>query len=417
MPRHERRVVVTGLGLVTPLGLGTADNWEALMRGRSGIAPITRFDASSYPCRIAGEVRDFDPARFIERKEVKRTDRFAQFALAAAQMAIDDSGLPIDDDSRDRIGVILGVGMGGIDTIEEQLEGFFATGPRKLSPFFIPRLIANMAPGLVAMRFGVRGTNFAIVSACASGTHAIGEAFRAVRFGFQDAVLTGGSEACVSPTALGGFAAMRALSTRNDEPERASRPFDRNRDGFVVGEGAGVLVLESAEAAVRRGARIYGEVVGYGSTADAHHITAPAPAGDGAVRCMREAMADAGVRPEDVDYVNAHGTSTPQNDATETTAIRRVFGEHADRLMVSSTKSQTGHLLGAAGGVEAAYTLLALTHGVAPATMNYEEPDPECDLDYVPNEPRRAPLRVALSNSFGFGGANACLVLRRWGGA
>jgi 3-oxoacyl-[acyl-carrier-protein] synthase II len=417
MPRHERRVVVTGLGLVTPLGLGTAENWDSLMSGRSGIGPITRFDASTFPARIAAEVKDFDPARFMDRKEVKRTDRFVQYALAAAQMAVDDATLAVDDDNRDRTGVVLGVGMGGIETIEENLQAFFEGGVRKISPFFIPRLIANMAPGQIAMRFGVRGTNFATVSACASGTHAVGEAFRAIRLGYQEIMITGGAEACVTPTGVGGFAAMRALSTCNEEPERASRPFDKGRDGFVVGEGAGILILEEAEAARRRGVHIYAEIVGYGSTADAYHITSPSPAGEGASRCMSEALADANLRASDVDYVNAHGTSTPANDATETQALKNVFGEHARRLAISSTKSQTGHLLGGAGGVEAAYTALALHHGVAPATMNYDEPDPECDLDYVPNRPRAMAMRVALSNSFGFGGANACVLLRRWDGS
>jgi len=410
-------VVVTGIGLVTPLGLGTAQNWDSLMRGTSGVGPITRFDTANFPVRIAAEVHDFDPGQFIERKEVKRTDRFVQYALAAAQLAMDESQLPVTDGTRDRIGVILGIGMGGIETIEEQLHSYFEGGPRKISPFFIPRLIANMAPGQVAMRFGVRGTNFAAVSACASATHAIGEAMRAIRLGYADSMITGGAEACVTPTGVGGFAAMRALSTRNEEPQRASRPFDKGRDGFVVGEGAGVLILEEADAAVRRGVKIYAEVVGYGSTSDAYHMTSPSPEGEGAARCMREVLADAGLQPTDVDYVNAHGTSTPANDATETQALKHVFGEHAARLLVSSTKSQTGHLLGGAGGVEAAYSALALQHGVAPATMNYEEPDPECDLDYVPNQARRADLEVALSNSFGFGGANACILLRRWAGS
>jgi 3-oxoacyl-[acyl-carrier-protein] synthase II len=414
MLRQDRRVVVTGLGLVTPLGIGIAENWEALMTSRSGVGPISRFDASALPVRIAAEVRNFDPARFIERKEIKRTDRFVQYALAAAQLGVDDAELPIDDATRDRIGVVLGVGMGGIETIEEQLAAYFEGGFRKLSPFFVPRLIANMAPGQIAMHFGVRATNYATVSACASSGHSIGEAFRAIRHGYADAVIAGGTEACVTPTGVGGFAAMRALSTRNDEPERASRPFEKHRDGFVIGEGAGILILEDADRARHRGARIYAEVIGYGSTADAHHITAPAPAGEGAVRCMLEALTDAQVQPTDVDYVNAHGTSTPANDITETVALKRVFGEHAGRLLVSSTKSQTGHLLGGAGGVEAAYTALALERGVAPATINFEERDPECDLDYVPNEPRRAPLRIALSNSFGFGGANACILMRRW---
>ncbi len=413
MRRDGRRVVITGIGLVTPLGTGVEENWEGLLSGRSGIGPITRFDASEFPVRIAGEVKSFDAARYVERRDLRKMDRFIHYALGAAQIAVEDAALSIGD-QEDRIGVIVGVGLGGIETIEEYLKMFFESGLKKVTPFFVPRLIANMASAHIAMRFGLRGPNFAAVSACASGAHAVGEAFRMIRDGYQDVMITGGAEACVTPMGIGGFAVMRALSTRNDEPERASRPFDRGRDGFVVGEGAGVLVLETASAALARGAKIYAEVIGYGATADAYHITAPAPEGEGAARCMRLALEDAGLQPEDVEYINAHGTSTPYNDVNETQAIKKVFGEHAYRLAVSSTKSQIGHLLGAAGGVEAAYTALSLQRGVIPPTINYEEPDPECDLDYVPNRARVAPIRIALSNSFGFGGTNACLALRRW---
>jgi len=413
MRRDGRRVVITGIGLVTPLGTGVEENWEGLISGRSGIGPITRFDASDYPVRIAGEVKSFDVSRYVERRDLKKMDRFIHYALGAAQIAVEDAALPIGD-REDRIGVIVGVGIGGIETIEEYLKVFYESGLKKVTPFFVPRLIANMASAHIAMRFGLRGPNFAAVSACASGAHAVGEAFRLIRDGYQDVMITGGAEACVTPLGIAGFAVMRALSMRNDEPEKASRPFDKGRDGFVVGEGAGVLVLETATAALARGARIYAEVIGYGATADAYHITAPAPEGEGAARCMRLALEDAGLRPEEVDYINAHGTSTPYNDVNETQAIKKVFGEHAFRLAVSSTKSQIGHLLGAAGGVEAAYTALSLSRGVIPPTINYEEPDPECDLDYVPNQARKAPIRVALSNSFGFGGTNACLALRRW---
>ena len=412
MGRTERRVVVTGLGLVTPLGNDAEGNWRNLLAGRSGISAITRFDASVLPVRIAGEVHGFDPLTFIEKKDVKKMDPFTQYAVAAAQMAVDDAKFRIDAAHAERVGVLLGVGMGGIATIEDCLRQFFEFGIKKVTPFFIPRLIANMAPAQIAMRFGAKGVNYVATSACASSGHAIGEAYRLVRFGFQDAMLAGGAEAAVTPMGVGGFAVMRALSTRNDAPERASRPFDRERDGFVVGEGAGMLVLESRDAAIERGARIYGEIVGYGANADAYHITTPAPDGDGAARCMRLALEDAGVAPSDVDYVNAHGTSTPYNDVNETQAIKRVFGEHGGRLAISSTKSMTGHLLGAAGAIEAAYTLLTCYHSVIPPTINYEHPDPECDLDYVPNVARPATVRVALSNSFGFGGTNACLAMR-----
>jgi 3-oxoacyl-[acyl-carrier-protein] synthase II len=412
----KRRVVITGLGVVSPLGCGTEKNWEALLAGRSGIGPITQFDASTFSTRIAGEVRDFDPADWLEKKEIKKVDRFVQFSIAAAQMAVDDARLSATVDERERIGVALGVGMGGIATIEEYHRILLESGVRRLTPFLIPRLIANIAPGHIAIRFGFTGENIAVSSACASGGHAVGEAYRRICFGLQDAVVTGGAEAAITPLGVGGFQAMRALSSRNDEPERASRPFDRSRDGFVMGEGAGVLILESLERATQRGARIYAEVAGYGANADAFHITSPAPEGRSAARCMQLALQDGGIDPLDVDYVNAHGTSTPYNDVCETQAIKLVFGEHAARLAVSSTKSMTGHLLGGAGGIEAVYTALALARGEIPPTINYEEPDPECDLDYVPNQPRKMNVRVALSNSFGFGGTNACLALRRWEG-
>jgi 3-oxoacyl-[acyl-carrier-protein] synthase II len=414
MSRPDRRVVITGIGLVTPLGSNTEKNWQALLAGRSGVGPITLFDASDFPVRIAAEVGDFDPYAYLEKRELRKTDRFTQFAIAAAQMAKDDSGLTIDDGDADRVGVIVGVGMGGIQTIEEYHAAFLEAGLRKLSPFFIPRLIANIAPGQIAIRFGCKGVNYTTTSACASGGHAIGEAYRLVRFGYQDAVLAGGAEAAVTPLGVGGFAVMRALSTRNDEPTRASRPFDRGRDGFVVGEGAGLVVIESLEHALARGARIYAEIVGYGANADAFHITSPAPEGKTAARCMQLALEDGGISPMEVDYINAHGTSTPYNDTNETQAVKRLLGEHAARVAISSTKSMTGHLLGAAGGVEIAYTALAIFHGVIPPTINYEEADPDCDLDYVPNQARPARIRVALSNSFGFGGTNACVALRNW---
>ena len=413
MMRTERRVVVTGIGLLTPLGNDTATNWRNVIAGRSGIATISRFDASALPVRIAGEVRNFDPATFIEKRDVKKMDPFTHYALAAAQMAADDAQLRIEACGADRVGVVLGVGMGGISTIEEYHEHFLESGMKKVTPFFIPRLVVNMAPGQIAIRFGAKGVNYAAASACASGAHAIGEAYRLIRFGFQDVMITGGTEAAVTPMGVAGFAVMRALSTRNDEPQRASRPFDRQRDGFVIAEGAGILILESREAALARGAHIYAEIIGYGANADAYHITAPSPEGDGAARCMRLALDDAGLEPEEVGYINAHGTSTPYNDVNETQAIKHVFGAHAARLAVSSTKSMTGHLLGAAGAVEAAFTSLALSAGILPPTINYEFPDPECDLDYVPNQARERTVDVALSNSFGFGGTNACLVFRR----
>jgi 3-oxoacyl-[acyl-carrier-protein] synthase II len=413
MGHANRRVVITGLGLVTPLGNDVASNWRKLLAGQSGIGPVTCFDAAPLPVRIAGEVRNFDPALYVEKRDLKKVDPFTLYAIAATQMALDDAGLKIDAGIAERVGVIVGVGMGGIATIEEGHQLFLDGGARKLSPFMVPRLIVNMAPGQIAIRFGAKGVNYVVASACASGGHAIGEACRLIRFGFQDAMLAGGAEATVTPLSIAGFAAMRALSTRNEEPERACRPFDRERDGFVMSEGAGILVLEERETALGRGARIYAEVIGYGANSDAYHITTPAPEGVGAARCMGLALEDGELRPEEVDYINAHGTSTPYNDVNETQAVKRVFGDHAARLAISSTKSMTGHLLGAAGAIEAAYTALTLYHGVAPPTINYEYPDPECDLDYVPNRARPMPVRVALSNSFGFGGTNACLALRR----
>lgn len=414
MSAERVRVVVTGLGAVSPLGVGVRANWEALLAGRSGIGPITAFDAAALPVRIAGEVRDFDPTAWIEKKEVRKIDRFAQFAIAGAQQAVDDAGLRIDPATAARVGVVVGVGMGGLATLEDAHRGYFEGGWKRLSPFTIPRVIANMAPGLIAIRFGCTGVNYTPTSACASGGQAVGEAFRLVRDGEQDVVITGGAEAAVTALGVAGFAVMRAMSTRNDEPARASRPFDAGRDGFVIGEGAGLLVVESLAHARARGARIYAELVGYGANCDAHHITAPAPEGRGAAECMRLALASGGIDPLEVDHINAHGTSTPYNDTNETQAIKRLFGEHAGRLAVSGTKSMTGHLFGGAGGIEAVYTVLALHHGWVPPTINYEQPDPECDLDYVPNAARPARLRVALSNSFGFGGANACVAFRRW---
>ncbi|HEY7556942.1 MAG TPA: beta-ketoacyl-ACP synthase II [Candidatus Binatia bacterium] len=411
---EQRRVVVTGLGLVTPLGTGVQKNWDALTAGRSGIRAIDRFpDIESYASRIAGQVTDFRAEDFIEAKEIKKMDRFIHFAIGAAALAMDDSGLKIDAEFAEAVGVIIGVGMCGLDTLELTKEALLAGGPRKISPFFIPKVISNLAPGHIAIRFGAKGINLTPTSACASGTHAIGEAFHLIRRGLQDAVIAGGAEAAITPLGVGGFAAMRALSTRNDEPERASRPFDKDRDGFVIGEGSGVLILEERDRAVKRRAKIYAEVIGYGANGDAHHMTAPAPEGEGAARCMRLAVQDAGVAPNEVDYINAHGTSTEYNDANESTAIKNVFGEHAARLAVSSTKSMTGHLLGAAGAVEGVYSVLALHHGVIPPTINYDTPDPACDLDYVPNHARKADIRVALSNSFGFGGTNACVIFRR----
>ena len=409
-----RRVVITGVGLVSAVGIGTRETWKALLEGRCGIGPVTHFDASAFSCRIAGEVKSFDPLRYVEKKEVKKMDVFIHYALAASTFAMEDSGLKITPENAARVGVFIASGIGGFATIEREHRNLLEGGPRKISPFFIPGCIINLAAGQVSIRFGAKGPNSATATACSASSHAIGDSMKIIQRGDADAMIAGGSEAAITPMGIGGFAAMRALSTRNDEPERASRPFDKDRDGFVVGEGAGVVVLETLEHAERRHAPIYAELVGYGMSSDAYHITAPSQDGDGAVRAMALALHDGNVRPEEVDYINAHGTSTPYNDRTETMAIKKVFGEHARRLAVSSTKSMTGHLLGGAGGLEAGIAALALRERMIPPTINYETPDPECDLDYVPNQARRAELRHVLSNSFGFGGTNAALLLRRY---
>jgi 3-oxoacyl-[acyl-carrier-protein] synthase II len=409
---EERRVVVTGLGLVTPLGTGVEKNWQALMAGRSGIGPIDRFDVSDFPVRIAGEVHDFDPLDWIEKRDVKKMDMFIQYVMAASEQAMRQASLKIGDDNADRVGVLVGVGIGGLLTIEENHLLFLESGLKRITPFFIPKLIGNLAPGQIAIRYGARGVSFTTTSACASGSHAIGEAFRMIRSGYLDAAITGGSEAALTPLGLGGFVAMRALSTRNDDPTAASRPFDRDRDGFVMSEGAAAMILEERESALARGAKILAEIVGYAANGDAYHITSPSPSGEGAARCMRMCLEDGGISLEEVDYINAHGTSTPQGDLAETQAIKRVFGEHAARIAVSSTKSMTGHTLGAAGAIESVYTVLAVERGMIPPTINYENPDPECDLDYVPNVPRQRSIRIALNNSFGFGGTNTTLAFR-----
>ncbi|MFW6202408.1 MAG: beta-ketoacyl-ACP synthase II [Gemmatimonadota bacterium] len=413
---ERRRVVVTGLGLVTPVGNDVDATWRALLDGRSGAAPITHFDAEEFDVRFGCEVKGFDPREYLDRKEVRRTDRFSQFALAAAQQAVDASGLEddISELDRERIGVLIGSGIGGMATFEQQTRVLIERGPNRISPFFVPMFISDIASGLVSMRFGVHGPNYATVSACASSAHAVGNAYRLVRDGDADVMIAGGTEAAITPLAFAGFAAMKALSTRNESPETASRPFDATRDGFVMGEGAGVLILETLEHARDRGAPILGELVGYGQSADAYHMTAPAPEGAGAQLAMRRALEHAGLEPGEVDYINAHGTSTPPNDATETQAVKAVFGDRAYELVMGSTKSMTGHLLGAAGAVETAITLLVCRDGKIPPTINFEEPDPECDLDYAHHGPVERPVDVAVSNSFGFGGHNVCLVVRRW---
>ncbi|MBI4715944.1 MAG: beta-ketoacyl-ACP synthase II [Nitrospirae bacterium] len=408
----KRRVVVTGLGLVSPLGMGVAKTWDALISGVSGVGRITRFDPEGYPSQIAAEVKDFNPEDYIDRKEIKKMDTFIHFAVAAAQMAMEDAAYRVTEENRDRIGVYVGSGIGGLHAIEEWHKVLLEKGPKRVTPFFIPMTIINMASGQISIRFGARGPNSCAVTACSTGAHSIGDAMRIIQRGEADAMLAGGAEAAITPLGVAGFSASRALSTRNDEPRRASRPFDRERDGFVLGEGAGVLLLEELEAARRRGARIYGEVAGYGMTADAYHMTAPPDDGEGAVRCMNVALADAGMDPREIQYINPHATST-RADAIETRAIRRTFGELAAGIPVSATKSATGHLLGAAGGAEAIFSILAMTYGVIPPTINYEFPDPECDLDYVPNKARVRPVDAVLSNSFGFGGTNASLVFRK----
>jgi 3-oxoacyl-[acyl-carrier-protein] synthase II len=413
---QERRVVVTGVGLVTPVGIGTEETWTSLQAGRSGAGPITLFDASQHSSRFACEVKGFDPLRWVEKKEVKKMDRFIQFAVAAADFALQDSGLVVDAGNSEMVGVYVGSGIGGFATIEREHTVLMERGPSRISPFFIPASIVNLASGWISIRSGARGPNSATCTACTTSAHAIGDSYRLIQRGDADAMIAGGSEAAITPLGVGGFAAMRALSTRNEQPEKASRPFDKERDGFVIGEGAGIVVLEELERARARGAHVYCEVVGYGMSSDAYHISAPCEDGDGAYRVMNRALKDAGLEPSAIGYINVHGTSTPQGDKVEVVAIKRVFGEHARKLPISSTKSMTGHLLGAAGGLEAGITALALRDQVLPPTINYEFPDPECDLDCIPNEARRVHLEYALSNSFGFGGTNGALIFKRYEG-
>jgi 3-oxoacyl-[acyl-carrier-protein] synthase II len=411
---EPRRVVVTGVGLVSPVGVGTAENWNALLAGKSGIGPITRFDTTEYPCRIAGEVKGFDPLDYIDKKEVKKSDTFIHYALAASHFALEDSGLKIDAGNEDRVGVVIGSGIGGLPLIEATHKVLLEKGPSRVSPFFIPGQIVNLAAGQVSIRYGAKGPNTSPATACTTGLHAIGDAFRFIQAGEADAMIAGGTEAVITPLAVAGFCAMRALTTRNAEPEKASRPWDAQRDGFVMGEGCGIVVLEELEGARRRGATIYAEVVGYGMSADAYHISAPHPEGDGAVRVMRIALRDAGIEPEQIGYINAHGTSTPLGDLSEVRAIKKVFGDHAYKLAVSSTKSCTGHLLGAAGGLETGILALAVRHQILPPTINLDEPGEGCDLDFVPHTARPVELEYAASNSFGFGGTNASIILKRY---
>ena len=409
----DRRVAITGIGVVSPIGTGKEAFWNALLEGRSGVHRISSFDPAAFDCQIAAEVTDFDPGAFLDRKEVRRNDRFVHFAVAATRMALEDAAFAITPRNADRVGVIIGTGIGGARTWEDAHQVLLERGPGKVSPFFVPMMIINMASGIVSIHIGARGPNFSVVSACATGGHAIGEAFRLIQRGDVTAMICGGTEAGVTPLSLAGFCTMKAMSTRNDAPERAMRPFDATRDGFVMGEGAGILLLEDWEHAERRGARIYAEMAGYGMSADAYHITQPDPEGDGAARAMRQALQDARLEPAQIGYINAHGTSTPYNDKFETLAIKRVFGEYAWKVPISSTKSMTAHLLGAAGGVELIASALTLQHQAIPPTINYEVPDPDCDLDYVPNVPRTARVDAAMSNAFGFGGHNATLIVRR----
>ncbi|OGP90339.1 MAG: beta-ketoacyl-[acyl-carrier-protein] synthase II [Deltaproteobacteria bacterium RBG_16_47_11] len=404
------------MGLVIPTGIGVETAWKNICEGKSGIGFLTRFDPDGFETKITGEVKGFNPELYIDKREIKKADLFVQYVLAATKEALEDAQLNITPENSERIGVTVGTGLGGLPTLEKYHKILMERGPGRISPFFIPMLIANMASGQIAIQFGVKGPNTCMVTACATGAHCIGDAFRAIVYGDAEAMITGGTEANITPLTIGGFNAMKALSTRNDQPEKACRPFEKNRDGFVVAEGSGILILEALEFALKRNAKIYGELIGYGYTGDAYHITAPPPDGEGAARCMQMAIKDAGLRPEDIDYINAHGTSTPLNDLTETRAIKTVFGEHAKKIPVSGTKSMTGHLLGAAGSTEAIFTLLAIQDGIIPPTINYEEPDPECDLDYVPNVARRQPLEVAMSNAFGFGGTNATLIFKKFSG-
>jgi 3-oxoacyl-[acyl-carrier-protein] synthase II len=412
----KRRVVVTGMGLVIPTGIGVETAWKSVCEGKSGIGKLTRFDSKGFDTQIAAEVKGFNPELYIEKKEVKKMDLFIQYALAAFKEAIEDSGLTVTPENEDRVGVIVGTGLGGLPTIEKYHQILMERGPGRISPFFIPMLIANLASGQIAIHSGAKGVNTCLVTACATGGHCIGDAFRAIVYGDADAIITGGTEANITPLTVGGFNAMKALSTQNDAPEKACRPFEKNRNGFVIAEGAGIVILEELAFAQKRGARIYAELIGYGYTGDAYHITAPSPDGDGAIRCMRMAIKDAGLKPEDIDYINAHGTSTQLNDLTETLAIKKVFDDHAKRIPISATKSMTGHLLGAAGSTEAIFTILAMKDGILPPTINYEEPDPECDLDYIPNVARRQEVKTGMSNAFGFGGTNATLIFKKFTG-
>jgi len=409
-----RRVVITGVGMITPLGTGTKKSWDGIIGGRSGIRKITQFDTEGFPCQIAGEVPDFNIDDFIETKEQKKMDRFIHLGVAAASLAMEDSNLKVTDSNAERIGVIVGSGVGGLASIERCTKILNDRGPKRVTPFFIPMTIINLTSGHISIRFGVKGPNSAVATACASGTHAIGDAFKMIQRDDADAMICGGAEAVITPLGITGFTAMKALSTRNDEPERASRPFDRDRDGFVMGEGSGILVIEEMEHAINRGAKIYAELIGYGLNADAHHITSPAPHGEGAARCMRSTLKDAAIQAEDIDYINAHGTSTRYGDELESTAIKTVFGEHAYKLCVSSTKSMIGHLLGASGGVEAAICSLSVFNKIVPPTINLDNPDSGCDLDYIPHKARPLDINIAMSNSFGFGGTNACIILRRF---
>ncbi len=404
------------MGLVIPTGIGVATAWKNVCEGKSGIGPLTRFDTNGFETKIAGEVKNFNPELYIDKKEIKKMDLFIHYAIAAAKEALEDAQLAITPENSEQIGVVVGTGLGGLPSIERYHKILLEKGPGRISPFFIPMLIANLASGQIAIQFGPKGPNTCVVTACATGAHCIGDSFRAIVYGDAEAMIAGGTEANITPLTIGGFNSMKALSTRNDEPQKACRPFEKNRDGFVVAEGAGIIILEELQFALKRKARIYGELIGYGYTGDAYHITAPSPDGDGAVRCMRMAIKDAGLKPEDVDYINAHGTSTPLNDLTETIAIKKVFGDRAKKVPISGTKSMTGHLLGAAGSTEAIFTILSIRDGIMPPTLNYEEADPQCDLDYVPNAARRKPVKIAMSNAFGFGGTNATLVFKMFEG-
>ena len=405
---------MTGVGLVSPLGIGNEESWQALCAGKSGVSEITRFDTSKFQTKIAAEVKDFNALDFLPKKEAKRTERFISYAIAATRMAMDDSGLIIDESNANRIGVITGCGLGGLGILESTCQTLKQRGPRRVSPFFIPMMIGNMAPGMISIHFGAKGPNTSLATACAAGAHAVGDSYKLISDGVADAMITGGVEAVVNPTCIAGFNAMKALSTRNDEPEKASRPFDRDRDGFVVGEGSGIMIIEALDHALERGAKIYAELIGYGLSGDGHHMTAPPPDGNGAIRCMQAALNDAGIEPGEIDYINAHGTSTPLNDISETMAIKEVFHDHAYKLAISSTKSMTGHLLGGAGGIETVFTALTVYEDLMPPTINYENPDEDCDLDYVPNVKREAAVKRAMTNSFGFGGTNASLILSKY---